>query len=762
MKNNEAIDTAENSKNGDKCDGGVMITKASGNPPLHLLNRPLQESAAVDSNNRADCGSRQFIEYPIHKNLVEKGIERNKSKTNEPSMAEKVRKSQQQTPGYFVPRLKSQKLQKLSEIITTSTSTATASAQSAPTAKQDVDTAASILVDLTLASTQSNGNTYPIGTQTKKYFPESKGGFQGRIYSYNRETKLYSVEYDGNNTEELEHDEINTEPLPPYKYDIGTQYEALIWSKMSEKKMGSVIGTIKSKFYQDPNHLTPGKRPRSRRQWRYTVVYSDGESEDVMEPTITRYINKAQREKDRQKVESTEDQMDIDVEEEPTVESSSEEEEESDEDSSTSSSETEEDPNPEQIPYWTGKQHHQFISGLRKYGLGNLEDIHEANCIPSRSFQELVRYWHWYVSDMEEKGLILNYEAKGTVNGKKGRPIGTDNNTSVEEQKEEPDKNPNVEPKKESKVVLNSEGFHAGKWTDQEVEMLAEALVSHGSSYRSMSDFMKIRSPEQISSYYNKNKKKVQGLTQKYARQAQTIVPADNKADSKVLAPAEHDVLVEALAIYGHDYQKVASYLKCRTAKQIQAYVKRKPKAIDKQVEEKKRLLKKKFPKKTHAWTCSELSRLVEGHALFKNDFEQIARYVKTRSEEQVQSILETNPSQYKDESAFDLGGRFAFAIELYHVLNIAPFEGFCHIISWSDKGDFVIIHDKDKFSNVVFPRFSHRGTKVEAFYKNLEVFGFQNQTTKKGKGKPGTYHHPSFQKDDYRKVEQFCRKAFA
>lgn len=76
-------------------------------------------------------------------------------------------------------------------------------------------------------------------------------------------------------------------------------------------------------------------------------------------------------------------------------------------------------------------------------------------------------------------------------------------------------------------------------------------------------------------------------------------------------------------------------------------------------------------------------------------DFKRIADYVKTRNEDQVRSILEANPSQYEDESAFDLGGQFAFAIDLYHVLNIAPFEGFCHIISWSEKGDFVIIHDK-------------------------------------------------------------------
>ncbi len=670
MKNDEASDIADNSRNEAECNAGVSYSETiatdSGNLALHRQNQPFQESVAADHNHEGDHGSRQNIGHRIQRNRVDTEVDREQSKTNEPPTIGKV------------------------------------------------DTAASVLVDLTVAPERSSGKTYSIGTRTKKYFPESKGWFQGTIRSYNKETKLYSVDYEDNDTEELEHREIDTEPLPPNKHDIGTKYEASFWSKKNGKKMGWFVGTIKSKFYHDANYGTSYRRknkPR-RRGWRYTVIYSDGETEDVTEANITRYINKAKEVRDRQKAGSIAGQKETDAEAEPIGESSSPEkskslpdnsstsweQEESDEDSSTSSSsETHGDPNPEQIPYWTGKQHHQFITGLKKYGLGNLEDIHEANCIPSRSFQELVRYWHWYVTDMEEKGLVLNYEAKGTINGKKGRPIGIDNDSSAEEKKEEHDKNPVVDSKEEPKVEVNSEGFHAGKFTDQEVEKLAEALVYHGSSYKAMSDFMKTRSAYQISSYYNKNKKKIQGISQKYARKVPTVVPADSMADSKALAPAEHEILVEALAIYGHDYQKVESYTKHRTAKQIQGYVKRKRKALDKEVEDKKRLFKKRFPKKAHAWTCNELSRLVEGNALFKMDFKRIADYVKTRNEDQVRSILEANPSQYEDESAFDLGGQFAFAIELYHVLNIAPFEGFCHVISWSEKGDFLIIHDEGK-----------------------------------------------------------------
>eukprot|EP00751_Fragilariopsis_kerguelensis_P048609 CAMPEP_0171046060 /NCGR_PEP_ID=MMETSP0736-20130129/49253_1 /TAXON_ID=186038 /ORGANISM="Fragilariopsis kerguelensis, Strain L26-C5" /LENGTH=157 /DNA_ID=CAMNT_0011496915 /DNA_START=357 /DNA_END=828 /DNA_ORIENTATION=+ len=74
------------------------------------------------------------------------------------------------------------------------------------------------------------------------------------------------------------------------------------------------------------------------------------------------------------------------------------------------------------IPHWTGKEHNQFINGSRNYGYGNLKEIDEANCIPSRTYEQLVRYWRWYVNDLtKDKGLVLNYSGKGNINGLVGK-----------------------------------------------------------------------------------------------------------------------------------------------------------------------------------------------------------------------------------------------------------------------------------------------------------------------------------------------------
>ena len=544
--------------------------------------------------------------------------------------------------------------------------------------ENELDEAASILLELTLATPPPIlETTYPIGTRTKKYFTEFLGWFQGTIRSYNKETKFYSVEYEDNDVEELEHDEIDTGSLPLPKYDNGTQYDIYFFSKQSGKKIGWFVGAIQSKYFHDPKHGSKN----GRRTWRYNVVYSDGDSEDVAESYITRNIAKS---KQKQK----EDQM-LDQE---TDESLSDDDSESSDESSSSSSDdlsSQDDPeypNPKNIPYWSGKQHHQFISGLQKYGLGNLEDIHEAGCIPNRSFRELVRYWYWYVSDLKEKGLGLNYEARGTVNGKMGRRISIEDDEKIDEE----------EKKEGSTEDRNSEGFKMGKWSAREQDMVAKAFAYDGSSYKAMSDFMKTRSADQISSYFNRNKKKIVKLSQKYAHEAPVIVPSDKgDAKSKIWTSSEHAILVEALIVYGHDNKGIEAYMKSRKITQISGYMKRNRGAIEKEVAAKERLFKKQFPKKSHAWTSCEHSRLVEGHAIFEKDFKRITDYVKTRTENQVRSILEANPSQYEDESAFDLGDYFCFPIELYHVLNVAPFEGFCRIVSWNDAGNCVLIHDK-------------------------------------------------------------------
>ena len=72
------------------------------------------------------------------------------------------------------------------------------------------------------------------------------------------------------------------------------------------------------------------------------------------------------------------------------------------------------------------QEHNQFINGSRDYGYGNLREIDEANCIPTRTYDQLVRYWRCYVTDIEKKiktkkGRALNYNLKGRRNGLPGK-----------------------------------------------------------------------------------------------------------------------------------------------------------------------------------------------------------------------------------------------------------------------------------------------------------------------------------------------------
>jgi hypothetical protein len=585
-------------------------------------------------------------------------------------------------------------------------------ATSTDIAKSDLDIAANVLMGLKIAP-ETPTEIYLAGTRTKKYFGEFQGWFQGTICSYNNETKFYSVEYEDSDKEDLEHHEIDTGSLPPHRYDKGTQYEVCLVSKDDGAKIGWFVGTIQSKYFYKPKR---GKGSRSDGVWRYSVVYDDGDSEDADEVYITKSIDLARHKPGRKKIEPPAEKKDLppvaviakksppkaaqqplessceqpienEIEniEEFSSESDSFSEEEDDDESS---SEDEGDPNPNKIPHWTGKQHQRFIVGLRKYGLGNLEDIHEADCIPGRSFQELIRYWRWYASGLEQKGLVMNYEAKGTVNGKKGTRFALDDNDDEEEKKEDCDG-----------------GFRSGKWTVIEKEMIAKACISNGHTYEAMSAFMKTRSPMQIKGYFNRHKKSVLRERLKY-REKEAIggeedknnddgaVAVSSPSEKRSWTPGEHAILAEAVAIYGRNFKELAAYMKSRAKPQISGYMKRNDKSIAKEAEAKERL-HENIAKRTGAWNACELSMLVEGHAIFDTDFERIAHYVKTRNADQVKSILEANASQYKDESAFDLGDHFAFPIELYHVLNVAPFEGFDHIISWNDDdGGFVFIHD--------------------------------------------------------------------
>jgi hypothetical protein len=104
----------------------------------------------------------------------------------------------------------------------------------------------------------------------------------------------------------------------------------------------------------------------------------------------------------------------------------------------------------------------------------------------------------------------------------------------------------------------------------------------------------------------------------------------------------------------------------------------------------------------TTPWTDEEHGKLCEGYALYKNDYGTIEGYIRTRSATQIESMLIKNADQFNDESEFNIGSGLTQPVELYHVLNIAPHEGFDHIISWNwheeNNCRSFKIHDKGMF----------------------------------------------------------------
>ena len=456
-------------------------------------------------------------------------------------------------------------------------------------------------------------------------------------------------------------------------------------------------------------------------------------------------------------------------------ESSGDEGDDDGDSSSEDESVTEErDPNEENIPHWNGKEHDRFFLGLLRYGVGNLEEIHEADCIPTRSYRELVRYWRWYYQDMERKGIDLDYDRKGTVNGRKGTrwcetsgdQEGETKETEGNDGNNNSDNDKNKGDEKKDKTE-DRDSLRTGAWTDWEKEMVVTAYVFHGGSYKEMSEFVKTRTPSQICGYFLHNKGKIKKEARKYLDQnadagganknknhrdsklqevdsnknknassidngaaigggcrpnnsnnkscRRSVSSMDGGSDNNVAKSSnatvqgngsrswthgEQEVLVSAIVLYGKNYNEMSIYMKSRCPDQIRKYAHRHTERLASRVEEKAKdntnrtkLVTKQ--KEQHNWSDGEKGLLVEAHALYGHDFETIAAYVVTRTADQVEAMLKKEADQFRDDSDLDLGYWLTFPDELYHVLNIAPYEKIDCILSWSEDGASFRVHDE-------------------------------------------------------------------
>lgn len=208
-------------------------------------------------------------------------------------------------------------------------------------------------------------NAYKIGTRTKKFFEDHKSAwYEATIVGYNRKTRLYKVQYDDGDCEDLEHIEINAEPFPVEpKYKIGMKIEQFFLSKDTGKEIGWLNGEIVSRFF----HAPTGKNNCNNSEWVYGVEYADKDTEDLDEKQIKKIL---ERMKYHRIVDNAaEDGTDLDNEDESDEESSDDvehaeqrlvtESESTNEETPLKSLKSISDPGEpalrKTIPHWTGK-----------------------------------------------------------------------------------------------------------------------------------------------------------------------------------------------------------------------------------------------------------------------------------------------------------------------------------------------------------------------------------------------------------------------
>eukprot|EP00536_Pseudo-nitzschia_multiseries_P014070 jgi/Psemu1/291237/fgenesh1_pg.653_\ len=672
-------------------------------------------------------------------------------------------------------------------------------------------------------SSSSSLPVYPVGTRTKKYFNSIRAWFPGIVRSYHPETKFYSIEYEDGDREDLEHHEIDTDPLPEHKYDIGFRYEIPMVSKKDGTDLGWFVGTIEGKCYVSKGRAIG---------WRYRVVYSDGDSEDVRESYITDLLNQntstawastpslrgCDSNSNNRNTNITSNNISNNNRKSKrprhpingsTSDSTSDDNDGDDDDG-------EPDVKPKtrtKIPHWTGKEHDQFFVGLLEFGCGNLEDIHEAGCIPTRSYRELARYWTWYRNDMEQiKGIPLDYDRKGMVNGKVGTRWDAEDNDESTHGKNNNNNNNN----NKSNNNNGNNGLRSGPWSEGERQKVVNAYAFHGGSYKEMSEFMKTRNPKQVASYYRHHKKKIHKAAKRIQMDpspnaaasedqdghptegsSRTISPAGKgtRLKARYWTPGEELVLAKALAVFGEtNYLKASIYMKSRGPTQIKKHVYINRETLATAVQEHK----EKLPKPTRKWSETDRALLTEARVLYHgvgsgssssdrdkeehepssdsaaSAAEMMAVYIETKTASQVASKLkELDEVTGEDEprANFDLGYYFTFPEELYHVLNTAPYQSIDHVLSWNEDGESFCVHDEAKFRSVVFPLHSRKGTSSDRFYDSLQRFGFQKadaQDTptpsprRRHRSKKKTYSHPSFRRGDYKKVLRMPHDVFS
>lgn len=77
---------------------------------------------------------------------------------------------------------------------------------------------------------------------------------------------------------------------------------------------------------------------------------------------------------------------------------------------------------------------------------------------------------------------------------------------------------------------------------------------------------------------------------------------------------------------------------------------------------------------------------------------------------------------------------RLPFPCKVYEMLEDAEEKGFADVVSWSKEGDGFAVHNKERFTKEIIPRYYNQ-TRYKSFQRQLSLYGFERATAGSNKG---------------------------
>lgn len=332
---------------------------------------------------------------------------------------------------------------------------------------------------------------------------------------------------------------------------------------------------------------------------------------------------------------------------------------------------------------------HSFYkySSVYLWTVGNIKEIHEANCIPTRNFEQILRYWRWYVTDLTKvKGFVLNYNMKGKLNNLRGKEW----NWSDDEEEDDNSTGSDDEGSDESTVASDSQP-----------------------------------SVQPNISEYIRNNEKTEPNNEPICDGILTILNYNTNGNDELSrndwTSGEEQKLAVGYAAYGfvnsddltrYDFYKLSEFMNSRNWSEVEMYMKsarnaRKIHNFSKNLlSHRSKSTYRKEGSYASSLAIEKYGELCEAFAIYGNNPEMIEIYMLGYcTQKQIEGIIEEITSSddctFIEDTEFDLTSPLMFPVQLFHVLNISPHCGFDHIISWTNWNDCHCnsfkIHDKGR-----------------------------------------------------------------